>query len=145
MGEVDGHCGEGGAPGIYAAGEPGAGGESFGTAERGVSGKEFGTVAAAEIRPRGDGDNAISLLLPNRSRIVGLPGTEATVRGFSAVSMLLIDEASRVPDEMYNALRPMLAVGNGDFWLMSTPCGQRDSFTKRGWKRLPMTTGCGSA
>jgi hypothetical protein len=35
---------------------------------------------------RGDGDNGISLLLPNGSRIVGLPGTEATVRGFSAVS-----------------------------------------------------------
>ena len=28
------------------------------------------------IAPRGDGDNAISLLLPNGSRIVGLPGTE---------------------------------------------------------------------
>jgi hypothetical protein len=40
------------------------------------------------IRPRGDGDNEVSLLLPNGSRIVGLPGTEATVRGFSAVSLL---------------------------------------------------------
>jgi len=30
-------------------------------------------------------------------RIVGLPGTEATVRGFSAVSLMLIDEAARVP------------------------------------------------
>jgi hypothetical protein len=28
------------------------------------------------MRPKGDGDNAISLLLPNGSRIVGLPGTE---------------------------------------------------------------------
>jgi hypothetical protein len=37
---------------------------------------------------RGDGDNKISLLLPNGSRIVGLPGTDGTVRGFSAVSML---------------------------------------------------------
>ena len=76
------------------------------------------------IEPRGDGDNEISLLLPNGSRIVGLPGTEATVRGFSAVSLLLIDEASRVDDAMYKALRPMLAVGDGDLWLMSTPYGQ---------------------
>jgi hypothetical protein len=42
----------------------------------------------------------MSLLLPNRSRIVGLPGNEVTVRGFSAVSLMLIDEAARVSDEM---------------------------------------------
>src|SRR5438045_4112073 len=46
-----------------------------------------------KIKPRGDGDNDISLMLPNRSRIVGLPGREATVRGFSAVTLLLVDEA----------------------------------------------------
>ena len=80
------------------------------------------------IAPRGDGDNAISLLLPNDSRIVGLPGTEGTVRGFSAVSLLLIDEAARVEESMYRALRPMLAVGDGDLWLMSTPCGKRGFF-----------------
>ena len=69
-----------------------------------------------------------SLALPNGSRIVGLPGTEATVRGFSAVSLLLIDEAARVQEAVYKALRPMLAVGNGDLWLMSTPWGQRGFF-----------------
>jgi hypothetical protein len=85
-------------------------------------------VAKLGIRPRGDGDNATSLLFPNGSRIVGLPGTEGTVRGFSAVSLLLIDEASRVEDRMYKALRPMLAVGQGDLWLMSTPLGKRGFF-----------------
>jgi hypothetical protein len=77
---------------------------------------------------RGDGDNKISLLLPNGSRIVGLPGMDGTVRGFSAVSMLLIDEASRVEDSIYKALRPMLAVSDGDLWLMSTPYGRRGFF-----------------
>jgi len=90
--------------------------------------KAKGMVRKLGIRPRGDGDNAASVLLPNGSRIVGLPGTEATVRGFSAVSLILIDEAARVQDEMYSALRPMLAVGDGDLWLMSTPCGQRGFF-----------------
>lgn len=80
------------------------------------------------IRPKGDGDNQISLLFPNQSRIVGLPGTEATVRGFSAVSLLLVDEASRVSDDMYLALRPMLAVSDGALWLMSTPHGKRGFF-----------------
>jgi hypothetical protein len=45
-------------------------------------------VSMLDIRPRGDGKNDVSLLLPNGSRIVGLPGIEGTVRGFSAVSML---------------------------------------------------------
>jgi hypothetical protein len=85
-------------------------------------------VSMLDIRPRGDGKNDVSLLLPNGSRIVGLPGIEGTVRGFSAVSMLLIDEASRVEDAMYKALRPMLAVGDGDLWLMSTPLRKRGFF-----------------
>ncbi len=80
------------------------------------------------VKRRGDGDNATSLALPNGSRIIGLPGTEGTVRGFSAVSMLLIDEAARTPDAVYHSLRPMLAVGNGDLWLMSTPYGKRGFF-----------------
>ncbi len=85
-------------------------------------------VSRLGIRPRGDGDNTISLELPNGSRIVGLPGTEATVRGFSNVSLLLIDEAARVEDAIHKALMPMLAVGNGDLWLMSTPWGKRGFF-----------------
>lgn len=85
-------------------------------------------VRRLKIRPRRDGDNATSLLFPNGSRIVGLPGTEATVRGFSAVSLILIDEAARVRDDLYSALRPMLAVGDGDLWLMSTPHGQQGFF-----------------
>jgi hypothetical protein len=80
------------------------------------------------ITPKGDGDNEISLQFPNGSRIVGLPGTEATVRGFSKVALLLVDEASRVGDELYMAVRPMLAVSGGKLWLMSTPHGKRGFF-----------------
>ena len=80
------------------------------------------------IQPRGDGDNEISLAFPNGSRVVGLPGSEATVRGFSAVSLLLVDEAARVSDELYLAIRPMLAVSGGTLWLMSTPFGKRGFF-----------------
>src|ERR1700733_9557042 len=101
-------------------------------------------VAFLGIRPRGDGDNETSLLLPNGSRIVGLPGMEGTTRGFSAVSLLLIDEAARVDDAMYKALRPMLAVGQGDLWLMSTPCGKRGFFYdawqhEAGWEKVQVT------
>jgi hypothetical protein len=85
-------------------------------------------LARLGIKRRGDGDNPCSLLLPNGGRIVGVPGTDATVRGFSSVSLLLIDEAARVSVDLYHSLRPMLAIGNGDLWLMSTPSGKRGFF-----------------
>jgi hypothetical protein len=90
--------------------------------------KAEGMLESLDIRPRSDGYNKLSLLLPNGSRIVGLPASEPKIRGFSAVSMLVIDEASRVGDDLYRALRPMLAVGDGDLWLMSTPCGKTGFF-----------------
>ena len=98
-----------------------------------------------QIKPKGDGDNEISLAFPNGSRIVGLPGTEATVRGFSAVSLLMVDEASRVSDELYLAIRPMLAVSGGSLWLMSTPFGKRGFFYEAwehggsDWERIRVT------
>ena len=86
-------------------------------------------LALLGIPRHGDGQNKTSLLLPNGSRIIGLPDVEAKVRGFSSPSMLVIDEASRVSDDMYHlALRPMLSVGNGELWMMSTPFGKRGFF-----------------
>lgn len=86
-------------------------------------------VSLFGIVPHGDGRNSISLALPRGSRIVGLPHVEAKVRGFSELSMLIIDEAARVSDKMYyDSLRPMLSVSNGDIWMMSTPFGKRGFF-----------------
>jgi hypothetical protein len=96
--------------------------------------KATGFVHRLGLRVRGDGDNVLSLQLPNGSRIVGLPGVENTVRGFSAVSLMLIDEAARVKDDLYKAVRPMLAVGGGELWLMSTPSGKRGFFYEE-WER----------
>jgi hypothetical protein len=90
--------------------------------------KAGGFVRRLKVAVKGDGDDEMSLWLPNRSRIVGVPGNESTVRGFSAVSLLLVDEAARVDDDMYLAVRPMLAVSNGTLWLMSTPFGKRGFF-----------------
>jgi len=80
------------------------------------------------VKPRSDGGNKGSLLLPNRSRIVGLPGAEATDRGYSGVRLLIVDEASRVDEELYLAMLPVLAVSGGDIWLISTPFGRRGFF-----------------
>src|SRR5687768_12459171 len=44
------------------------------------------------------GERKLSLELENGSRIITLPGSEKTIRGFSGVSLLVVDEASRVDD-----------------------------------------------
>src|SRR5438105_4984393 len=43
---------------------------------------------------------AFELELKNGSRIVSLPCNADTIRGFSGVRMLVIDEAARVPDDL---------------------------------------------
>ena len=53
---------------------------------------------------------ASELQLSNLSRVVCLPCREDTIRGYSGVTLLVIDEAARVPDDLYRAVRPMLAV-----------------------------------
>jgi len=74
-----------------------------------------------------EAETRLQLELTNGSRIISLPGNESTTRGFSAVDLVLADEASRIGDDMLASLRPMLAVSNGRMIGMSTPFG------KRGW------------
>jgi hypothetical protein len=78
--------------------------------------------------------------LKNRSRIEALPGTEKTVRGFSGADLLIVDEAARVDDGLYYAVRPMLAVSGGRLMMLSTPFGRRGVFYEEwtdgeGWER----------
>jgi hypothetical protein len=69
-------------------------------------------------------------VLKNGSRVLAVPGEEATVRGYSAPSLIVIDEAARVSDALYKSIRPMLVVGQGDLVLLSTPFGERGFFWK---------------
>jgi len=90
-------------------------------------------------------DNKLSAVFENKSRVVALPGHESTIRGYSAPTLVVEDEASRCEDEIYTAIRPMLAVSSGRLILMSTPHGCRGHFYKEwseggsGWKRVSIT------
>ncbi len=72
--------------------------------------------------------NTLSLEFENHARIVSLPASERTVRGFSAVGLIIEDEAGDVEDLLYRAVRPMLAVSGGDIILMGTPKGRHGHF-----------------
>jgi hypothetical protein len=85
-------------------------------------------------------DRKLGIQLTNGSRIEALPGSERTIRGFSGVSLLILDEASRVDDDLYFAVRPMLAVSGGSLMMLSTPYGRRGVFYEEwesgvGWER----------
>ncbi len=73
-------------------------------------------------------DSKLFLKFANGSRIISLPGREGTVRGYSGAALIIIDEASRVLDDLYLTIRPMLAVSEGDLMLISTPQGKRGFF-----------------
>ena len=77
-------------------------------------------------------ENQSELELVNGARMVALPGREETIRSFSAVGLLIIDEAARVSDDLYGTVRPMLAVSRGRLVALSTPFGQRGWF-HRAW------------
>jgi hypothetical protein len=107
--------------------------------------KDFCAALSLPFMPQTIEESALRTELDNGSRIIALPGKEATIRGFSGVSLLLVDEASRVPDELYQAIRPMLAVSGGRIVLLSTPFGKRGFFHQEwaegadDWQRVRIT------
>jgi hypothetical protein len=85
-------------------------------------------------------DTKLSIKLGNGSRVISLPGSEGTIRGYSSVGLLIVDEAARVVDDLYFAVKPMLAVSNGRLLALSTPFGKRgwffDEYTNgQGWQK----------
>jgi hypothetical protein len=86
----------------------------------------------------------LQLHLVNGSRIIALPESERTIRGYSGAGLLVVDEASRVSDDLYRAVRPMLAVSRGRLIAMTTPFGKRGWFydaweSPADWKRVKIT------
>ena len=112
---------------------------------RELFGKVTDFLRVLDTKPALDEDNALSLTLDTRSRVVSLPGTAATVRGYSAPDLVVEDEASYCPDELYRSIRPMLAVSGGRLMLLSTPFGRRGHFfaewedASAVWERVEVT------
>lgn len=71
--------------------------------------------------------NKTVLELANGSRVISLPDSHEGVVGFTPRG-IVIDEASRVSDELYFSVRPMLAASRGWLCTLSTPFGNRGWF-----------------
>jgi predicted phage terminase large subunit-like protein len=81
-----------------------------------------------------DSDTKLSTAFSNGSRVLALPGTEKTIRGLSAVTLIILDEAARIDEALYKSVRPMLAISKGKLVLMSTPYG-RQGFYYDVWEK----------
>jgi hypothetical protein len=106
--------------------------------------QDFYNALESDSLPTATEESALRMQLSNGSRIIALPGKEATIRGFSGVSLLIIDEASRVEDALYQSVRPMLAVSGGRIILLSTPFGKRGFFHSewtdgQDWRKVKIT------
>lgn len=94
-------------------------------------------------------DNSLSFTLRNKSRCVALPADPATIRGFSAPAMIVVDECAFIPpadsDKVFSALTPMLAVSQGQLVLISSANGKTgyffNAFHSQGedWQRFLVT------
>lgn len=69
-----------------------------------------------------DRDSETILQLHNRSRIMSLPGTAKSVRGWSA-DLLILDEAAFLDPETFLAARATVAATGGQVIVQSTPAG----------------------
>ena len=64
----------------------------------------------------------------NGSRVVALPGDGATIRGFSAPWLVIVDEGGWVDDDLYTSVLPMLATSGGRIVVLSSPSGRLGFF-----------------
>lgn len=90
-------------------------------------------------------DSQTVLELNNGSRIISVPAGD-NIRGFAAPDIIIMNEASRIPDDVLTVVRPMMATNSAcRLFYISTPYGKRGFFwrtwedRKGGWYKLGVT------
>lgn len=74
-------------------------------------------------------ETTVEMEFAHGGRVVCLPGANPdTIRGYSAATLVIVDEAAYVPDATYHAIRPTLATSGGRIMLLSTPWAQMGFF-----------------
>jgi hypothetical protein len=76
--------------------------------------------------------SVLQMQIANGSEVVSVPASPDTVRGYSP-NDIYMDEASRIPDDVYQAVRPMRAAHPVRLTLASTPAWKMGFFYET-WK-----------
>lgn len=90
--------------------------------------KDF--IAGDKTYPDIKRDSQDEIALDNGSRILVIPATERSARGYSMPRTIVMDEASRIPDVVYKSgIRPMLTDNpEAELFIISTPNGKQGFF-----------------
>lgn len=100
-------------------------------------------LAGLGVTPRQE--SATMLALANTSRVISLPGSARTARGWSVDGVLILDEAAFLDDQTLAVARATTAVG-GRIVILSTPAGETGTFhdlwhdTPAGWAKQRVPT-----
>lgn len=94
--------------------------------------------------PKLRGDSVTKMEFEHGSRVLTFPGSEKTARGMAAADLVIIDEASRIEDDLIGAILPMLTVSRGRLIALTTPKGKRGFFYEQWhgdgpWHRVKVT------
>jgi len=73
-------------------------------------------------------DSTVTKKLLNGSKIIAFSAAPKSARGFSDPDIIVFDEASQTPDELYLTVRPMMTGGKTRLILLSTPFGKQGFF-----------------
>ncbi len=107
--------------------------------------KVVSTYKRLQDVPRITTMNKTEFVIETGAQLVALPGDDdATIRGYSGPKAIFVDEASRMTDEVYAAIRPMLAVSGGQLIALTTPYGRRGWFYEawefqKSWTKTKIT------
>lgn len=72
--------------------------------------------------------STLKLTTASGSRILSLPASPDTIRGFPGASLVICDEAAFIGDPVFTAIMPSLATSGGRLILASTPNGTSGFF-----------------
>jgi hypothetical protein len=101
---------------------------------------------SAGMKAPADAATKLSLKLGNGSVLRAIPGTAdgKSIRGFSP-NLIVFDEASRIPDDVFHAMTPSTAATQGIIVALTTPRGRQGWFSAlwhdggRDWRRTKVS------
>lgn len=71
----------------------------------------------------------------NGGRVLTRPASERSSRGFHGAKLLVLDEAARIPDDLFAGVVPSVSMAGGRIVALSTPYGKRGWFWEQ-WDKV---------
>jgi hypothetical protein len=90
-------------------------------------------------------ESALRATFPNGSRVIALPGSPDSIRGFAGADLIILDEAARIEDTLIAALTPMTATKTkAKIIALSSPAAKQGFFWERwsqnnNWHKVRIT------